>query len=430
MQAISKGTKDFHWPATRIQGRRLVLASSIWLAGLHSLSLAAQELDTPPAVRDTFSINSGYFSKDYANNIDYAQFVMEVRSASGRLALYGHDKSSGWLNGPFSRLTYFLGSGLVTGLTGIGLTYHEWGHASRTQAMGGTASMSQCAPGGNGNQWCPAPRDFFGYAATQVNNFRGGAVKATGIPRQANASLGKATNSILSGGGVNNESLVADKSNERHFLNGTGTVFGQGPLNLSILTYAPRGPSGDIGQTAANYRKTGVDKHITEDDLLNINKLSLISGSTYTFFRSVYDYSVSGKVETKPWTIGGFLVPNQYNYLSSRGITRKWVSGYEWDESTKILGSYEYVVRGDSFAEPGLGIYKNFGDWDALVKVSGKSASWANVETAFSKRLNKNWKLTATAYVWDSRSLLGERNSLNLFKNKTSQFSMGMAYEY
>ena len=70
MQAISKGTKDFHWPATRIQGRRLVLASSIWLAGLHSLSLAAQELDTPPAVRDTFSINSGYFSKDYANNID------------------------------------------------------------------------------------------------------------------------------------------------------------------------------------------------------------------------------------------------------------------------------------------------------------------------------------------------------------------------
>jgi len=52
------------------------------------------------------------------------------------------------------------------------------------------------------------------------------------------------------------------------------------------------------------------------------------------------------------------------------------------------------------------------------------------METAFSKRLNKNWKLTATAYVWDSRSLLGERNSLNFFKNKTSQFSMGMAYEY
>ena len=181
---------------------------------------------------------------------------------------------------------------------------------------------------------------------------------------------------------------------------------------------------------AEEYRFKGVDKKITEDDLRNTNMLSLISGSTYTFFRSAYDFSVSGKVETKPWTIGGFLVPNQYNYISSRGITRKWVSGYEWDETTKILGSYEYVVRGDSFAEPGLGIYKDFGGWDALVKVSGKTMDWANLETAFSMRMNKNWKLTATAHVWDSRSLLGERNSLKLSDNKTSQASIGVAYEY
>ncbi len=59
MQAPSNGTKDVRWPATRIKGKRLVLASSIWLAGLHSLSLAAQELETPRAVRDTFSISSG-----------------------------------------------------------------------------------------------------------------------------------------------------------------------------------------------------------------------------------------------------------------------------------------------------------------------------------------------------------------------------------
>jgi hypothetical protein len=32
--------------------------------------------------------------------------------------------------------------------------------------------------------------------------------------------------------------------------------------------------------------------------------------------------------------------------------------------------------------------------------------------------------------VWDSRSLLGERNSLKLSDNKTSQASIGVAYEY
>lgn len=78
MQAPSNGKKDVQWPATRIKGRQLVLASSIWLAGLHSLSLAAQELETPPAVRDTFGISSAYFENNYANNIDYAQFVMDV----------------------------------------------------------------------------------------------------------------------------------------------------------------------------------------------------------------------------------------------------------------------------------------------------------------------------------------------------------------
>ena len=119
MQAPSNGTKDVRWPATRIKGRQLVLASSIWLAGLHSLSLAAQELETPRAVRDTFSINSGYFSKDYANNIDYAQFVMDVRSATSRLALYGYDKYADRLNGPFSRLAYLSGSSLLNSSTGI-----------------------------------------------------------------------------------------------------------------------------------------------------------------------------------------------------------------------------------------------------------------------------------------------------------------------
>ena len=425
MQAPSNGTKAVRWPATRIKGRQLVLASCIWLAGLHSLSLAAQELETPPAVRDTFGINSGYFSKDYANNIDYAQFTIDAHSASGRLAMYGYNKYADVLNGPWSRVAYVGATGLLTGFMGVGLSYHEWGHASRIVALGGTATMSKCLGGG-----CPAPRDFFGYAASQFYTFEGGSVRSSGRIDQANASSGKAFRNIDIGGGVNNDELVADKYAEQHFLNGSGHLFGSSAGNLSIALYRPKGPNGDIGRAAAHYRSTGVDKQITERDLININKLSLISGANVTFARSLYEFAVNGNYTTKPWTINGFLVPNQYNYLSSRGITRKWVSGYEWDESTKILGSYEYVVRGDSFAEPGLGIYKNFGGWDALVKVSGKTMDWANLETAFSMRMNKNWKLTATAHVWDSRSLLGERNSLKLKDNKTSQASIGVAYEY
>jgi hypothetical protein len=90
------------------------------------------------------------------------------------------------------------------------------------------------------------------------------------------------------GGGVNNETQVADKSNEHHFISGSGIVFGRGLGNLAIASYGIKGPEGDIGMMAEEYRLKGVDKKITEDDLRNTNMLSLISGSTYTFARSVH----------------------------------------------------------------------------------------------------------------------------------------------
>ncbi len=397
--------------------------------GLQTLPSAAQESDEVNLPRDTINISSGYFSKDYANNVDYAQILLDESRGVERLSMLGYEKYADNLSSWGSRGAYFVGTNLVTMLSNLRLTYHEWGHASRTVAMGGTATLSNCL---GTNKSCDAPRDFFGYAGSQFFHFGGGGTTTSYGTWTANTDSGKAVKNIINGGGVNNEMLVADKLGEQHFVRGTGSVFSQWALlgQQAIVTYGVDGPSDDITAVASQYRSTGVDTQIQKSDLRRINQLSLISGSTVTAAMASYDFIANGKVNAKPWTVGGFLVPNQYNYISSRGITRKWVSGYEWDETTKILGSYEYVVRGDSFAEPGLGIYKNFGGWDALVKVSGKTMDWANLETAFSKRLDKNWKLTATAYVWDSRSLLGERNSLKLIDNKTRQASIGVAYEY
>ena len=415
--------------AVNVIARKLTAPRSVpWLLaaglGLQSLSLAAQELDTPLAVRDSFSISSAYFTKDYANNIDYAQFAIDVDTASGRLALYGYNKYADVLNGPVSRVIYILGSTALMGITGISTTYHEWGHASRAAAMGSSSKLYNCIDSDS----CTAPRDFFGYAASQLFNFRCGATLVE-QDLTANSSSGRAKRVIMQGAGVNNSSLTADIQAEKYFVRGSDNVFSLlfSSGNQAISGY---GLGGDMGNVAESYRTTGVDASITASDLRNINQISFLSGSVANLFMGLYDYGKTGNTQVKPWTVGGFLVPNQYNYISSRGITRKWVSGYEWDETTKILGSYEYVVRGDSFAEPGLGVYKNFGGWDALVKVSGKTMDWANLETAFSMRMNKNWKLTATAYVWDSRSLLGERNSLKLIDNKTRQGSIGVAYEY
>ena len=191
------GTKHVGW-----QWAWMLCASVI------SLPLAAQTSEDLSPPRDSVTISSGYFSKDYANNIDYAQTVLDESRAVERLSMLGYEKYAGSLSSWGSRGMYFVGTNLVTMLSNLRLTYHEWGHASRTVAMGGTASFSNCL---GGNSWCEAPRDFFGYAGSQLFHFGGGGATRSYGTWTANNDSGKAVQNILNGGGVNNEMLVADK---------------------------------------------------------------------------------------------------------------------------------------------------------------------------------------------------------------------------
>ena len=104
--------------------------------GLQTLPSAAQESDEVNAPRDAINISSGYFSKDYANNVDYAQILLDESRGVERLSMLGYEKYADNLSSWGSRGAYFVGTNLVTMLSNLRLTYHEWGHASRTVAMG------------------------------------------------------------------------------------------------------------------------------------------------------------------------------------------------------------------------------------------------------------------------------------------------------
>ena len=139
MQVKTFHLSGFHRLATSRKSRRLFATVLVMgcaaLAGVTSQTALAQEADTSPAVRDTFSISSAYFENNYANNIDYSQFEMDVETAAGRLVLYGNDKLSDYVNGSVSRVLYLLGSTVLMDISGISITYHEWGHASRAAAI-------------------------------------------------------------------------------------------------------------------------------------------------------------------------------------------------------------------------------------------------------------------------------------------------------
>ena len=62
--------------------------------------------------------------------------------------------------------------------------------------------------------------------------------------------------------------------------------------------------------------------------------------------------------------------------------------------------------------------------------MTGKDFGSLNLEAAVSAYVAKDWKLGLNTYVWDSRSLLGERNTLDFSKNKTQQINVTMSYLY
>jgi hypothetical protein len=82
MQVQTFHSSGFHLLAVARGALRLPVALGcsgfIALLLLQNTTALAQEADTAPAVRDSFSINSAYFTNDYANNIDYAQFTLDT----------------------------------------------------------------------------------------------------------------------------------------------------------------------------------------------------------------------------------------------------------------------------------------------------------------------------------------------------------------
>jgi len=393
----------------------------------------AQELDAVPyAARDTATLQSGYFSSDYANNVDFAQFVLEQSRGTERLARWVYRSNPEKFDGPVSRSVFLLGANVVNFLGNSFIAYHEWGHASRMEAGGQKALLFTCT-----QENCLAQsRDFFGYAASTLFKINGSTGSAPGASVfKANTDSGKAPQVIVNGAGTNNEIFLAERNDEQYFIKGNGGVFGifNSENRFAIaqyVTWAADGPSNDMTTSARAYRASGVDPTIQPDDLRKINLLSAFSGAVVSDVLARRNFIVDGKTDAQPWLIKGFLVPNQYTYLSSRGITRKWVSGYVVSDSLKLLGSYESVVRGDQYSEVGLGAYKDFGTWDGYAKVTGKDFGSLNLEAAVSAYVAKDWKLGLNTYVWDSRSLLGERNTLDFSKNKTQQINVTMSYLY
>ena len=67
---------------SRVNCRMALLAA----LGTQSWCAAQEVVAPPPELRDTVTMQSGYFSGDYANNVDYVQVVLDQSRGIERLS--------------------------------------------------------------------------------------------------------------------------------------------------------------------------------------------------------------------------------------------------------------------------------------------------------------------------------------------------------
>lgn len=383
--------------------------------------------DLTAAEKDGITLDSTYLSGKDSQNYSYSTFNYEWLRAGSRIA----DKISTNYVSESYRWLYYPATALTNQLiyASAETTYHEWGHYSRANALGvNNNALYPCDVGTK----CDSYSSFFGLLSGRPT---GGAYTTIGSNNYVgNSSSGPSLEAIVSGGGVNNQAYVTEKMDEALFLKEQSSLFQLPSMisnRLSIWSYGDtEDGKGDINIIAKNYKSSGLDDSSSASKLIKINTYSLLSGSTASGLLGIYNYLSNGTTTYKALSFYGFRIPDQNNYISSRGITRKISSGYEYSKDFKIIFGYEYVVKGQDFKEYEIGIYKKFKEWDLYLKSIIGDKNSINGLVTVSKQIGDNFKVTLNNYMWDSRSLMGERNSLKLSKDKTYQTTIGISYTY
>jgi hypothetical protein len=382
--------------------------------------------------KDSLTLDSAYFAGDMRDNYSYKPFILEVQRGSNRLFEEIHNQflpdTTAGVRGAF-----FVGATVFSNLLAPN-SYHEWGHFSRQRAMGSVDSKlhlgvcDNCDPIGGDSQ-------FFRYWLRELRAPGSSAYvsysQASAL--SANPLSGAATNVIYQGAGINNDVYLAEAQDEEFFFDERPLVFGVGfNLKSRVMTLLYQGESdlNDLNQLIDSYRTTGVDARLALNDIYQAHYWTLLSGSNISALRAAYRYIAHGRLVYEPLMIGSFLIPNQSNYYSSRGLTRKIQSGYRFSQDTKLVFGIEYVERGEPFRELNFGAYRRHGPWTVLGKLTVGDYRYTNLEFRVGRRITRYVELGLYGAAWDSRSLLGERNTLLLRKDKTSQGGIRLSYIY
>jgi hypothetical protein len=413
------------------------------VTGKESVPLESEEVDytfydSLPSIiskkRDTLTLSTAYFENLYTNR-QLIIFPLEILRLGVRAEDFFHMGTS------LGTFLWRLGEFWVNFC--LSTDYHETGHGLRAKAFGYDYAMHVEAGKGNSP---PNNKNFFMFFIYALFPFRN-PVSATSFEKYSRTyktidgtrveKEGRREDAVISAGGINNNVYCAERLSEEIYERGT-LSFAEGSVYFLSALYGPiyRGlekmgmEGGDPVQVGECWKDTGIPA-----TKVDIGKGALIatalSSTTYYMLYTTW-CSLWGQQPGRPFSIGGFRVPDVFSYIMSKGVSYRVVSAYALREDMQFLFGIEWISSGLFAMELHAGAKGSFGDEGHKVgyKLVFTCGEGFDVEGNMDFSLFEHISVGFGGGLYARKSLLGERHAQDLRKEYSSDVFLSISFRY
>ncbi|MCB0385982.1 MAG: hypothetical protein KDD43_11365 [Bdellovibrionales bacterium] len=373
--------------------------------------------------RRWLSVDSQYFLVDHTSTVPTNRalggFAREFVQSHGALFdLVGSAISaekSAWI-----RLPYYLvfgGAFFIFVQEPLNLAYHEFGHASRLQALGATPVFLY---EGSSQRYS----NMFSYYLDGIGKAEQGGQVVPGTTTFTLSNpeytilgpFGELNNPIYLMGGLNNEMFLAENLENNLYFEGGHLM--EAALyvrtKLGAFFYVEDSPNmGDVVSIESYYKGRTFD--ISSDDISQASEMAfLLSSTTYAYLYSLYNYTKSNDATVRAWTYEGFQIPNLQFYMTRRGLSYKINSAYELSEAkTWIRFAIEQVSEGQDASEITIGYRRVtslanralIGEVDLMMGAGGSATAQLRWEADQGFWLNLGGSYYTVSSLWGERHI-------------------------
>lgn len=392
--------------------RKFLLYLYIVLVGISATCFFTQNIFAEQ--RNTITFSSGYLERFY-NNKQVANFGIEFLENANFVLEKLNATVMDEFDNKFVRLVsyYTLGFLDVQFIFTFLVSYHEFGHSMRSNALGFDNIFIKTR-----KKFTEGTSNFFvyflnGIFSTTFENLSSACVHISD-------KIEDEENLVLFSGGLNNQIYFQEKVFDDlmyKYNKISYSYFAYSIISNSIYYYeniipTKKGSNGDIGRVLESFENLGVN--VTKEDFKKVIITSILF-SQFTYSSLYYNLFAKDNFIT-PFQYKNFIFPDVFPYITTKGLSYRIKSAYRYSDDLIFRFGVEFVAYGKSAQEFIFGINTKFIKNTRLDLMTTFGKYGFNLETTYTVPLSEHFNINFDFDIYSTKSLYGERNAYRLYK--------------